>query len=109
MILLRAAGSKPKLIDTLIFDLFRYQGELVGDDQLIHQDITHSTCFYRNHSCVPKELPNTILAWTSVTHSFNTFRFIGRYYVKSVQSALSDLKRPPERLQSQCNYRPFIT
>ena len=29
--------------------------------------------------------------------------------LKSVQSALSDLKRPPERLQSQCNYRPFIT
>ena len=29
--------------------------------------------------------------------------------VKSVQSALSDLKRPPERLQSQCNYRLFIT
>ena len=29
--------------------------------------------------------------------------------VKSVQSALNDLKRPPERLQSQCNYRPFIT
>ena len=29
--------------------------------------------------------------------------------VKSVRSALSDLKRPPERLQSQCNYRPFIT
>ena len=27
--------------------------------------------------------------------------------VKSVE--LSDLKRPPERLQSQCNYRPFIT
>ena len=29
--------------------------------------------------------------------------------VKSVQSALSDLKRPLEHLQSQCNYRPFIT
>ena len=29
--------------------------------------------------------------------------------VKSVQSALSDLKRPPERLQSQCNYHLFIT
>ena len=29
--------------------------------------------------------------------------------VKSVQSALSDLKRPPERLQSPCNYRLFIT
>ena len=29
--------------------------------------------------------------------------------VKSVQLALSDLKRPPERLQSQCNYRLFIT
>ena len=29
--------------------------------------------------------------------------------LKSVQSALSDLKRLPERLQSQCNYRPFIT
>ena len=29
--------------------------------------------------------------------------------LKSVQSALSDLKRRPERLQSQCNYRPFIT
>ena len=29
--------------------------------------------------------------------------------VKSVQSALSDLKRLPERLQSQCNYWPFIT
>ena len=32
-----------------------------------------------------------------------------RSSLKSVQSALSDLKRPPERLQSQCNYRPFIT
>ena len=29
--------------------------------------------------------------------------------LKSVQSALSDLKRPHERLQSQCNYRLFIT
>ena len=29
--------------------------------------------------------------------------------LKSVQSALSDLKRPPERLQSHCNYRLFIT
>ena len=29
--------------------------------------------------------------------------------VKSVQSALSDLKRRPERLHPQCNYRPFIT
>ena len=29
--------------------------------------------------------------------------------VKSVQSALSYLKRLPKRLQSQCNYRPFIT
>ena len=29
--------------------------------------------------------------------------------LKSVQSALNDLKRPPERLQSQCNYRLFIT
>ena len=31
------------------------------------------------------------------------------WLLKSVQSALSDLKRPPERLQSQCNYRLFIT
>ena len=29
--------------------------------------------------------------------------------LKSVQSALSDLKRLPERLQSQCNYLLFIT
>ena len=29
------------------------------------------------------------------------------WYVKSIQSALSDLKRLPERLQSECNYRPF--
>ena len=34
---------------------------------------------------------------------------IPKFKVKSVQSALSDLKRPPERLQFQCNYRPFIT
>ena len=34
---------------------------------------------------------------------------ISHCHVKSVQSALSDLKRPPERLQSQCNYRSFIT
>ena len=35
----------------------------------------------------------------------NNFNF----QVKSVQSALSDLKRPPERLQSQRNCRLFIT
>ena len=28
---------------------------------------------------------------------------------QAVQSALSDLKGPPEPLQSQCNYRLFIT
>ena len=33
----------------------------------------------------------------------------GWQVLKSVQSALSDLKRPPDLLQSQCNYRPFIT
>ena len=33
----------------------------------------------------------------------------GHLNVKSVQSALSDLKSPPDRLQSQCNYQPFIT
>ena len=32
-----------------------------------------------------------------------------QWEVKSVQLALSDLKRRPERLQSQCNYRLFIT
>ena len=66
------------------FRFFQYQGELVGDDQLIHQDITHSACFYRNHSCIPTELPNTILAWTSVKHSFNTFRFIGRHLIHRI-------------------------
>ena len=40
--------------------------------------------FYRNHSCVPKELPNTILAWASIKHSFNTFRFIGRYLIHRI-------------------------
>ena len=34
---------------------------------------------------------------------------IWKTQLKSVQSALSDLEHPPERLQSQCNYRPFIT
>ena len=31
-------------------------------------------------------------------------RELKNFKVKSVQSALSDLKHPPERLQSQCNY-----
>ena len=43
----------------------------------------------------------------------NPIQYIRNYIlvtlVKSVQSALSNLKRPPERLQSQCNYQPFIT
>ena len=34
---------------------------------------------------------------------------IWKTQLKSVQSPLSDLKRLPERLQSQCNYWPFIT
>ena len=37
------------------------------------------------------------------------FSFCSIMLVKSVQSALSALKRPLERLQSQCKYRPFIT
>ena len=43
-------------------------------------------------------------------HEFvHTHYSLASVQLKSVQSALSDLKRPPERLQSQCNYRPFIT
>ena len=38
-----------------------------------------------------------------------TFPELSEWTLKSVQSALSDLKRPPERLQSQCNYHLFIT
>ena len=45
--------------------------------------------------------------WTNTSDTIMDWK--NRYEVKSVQSALSDLKRPPERLQSQCNYRPFIT
>ena len=40
-----------------------------------------------------------------VSHGLYSGNFLA---LKSVQSALSDLKRPPERLQYQCNYRPFI-
>ena len=47
----------------------------------------------------------TVESWPN-----NSFNFVLSPHsnIKSVQSALSDLKRPLERLQSQCNYRPFI-
>ena len=67
----------------------------------------------------PKGKPNVCKAyWASCLFSWSVWgRALAGVYcyqktkstVISVQSALSDLKRPPERLQSQCNYRPFIT
>ena len=62
-------------------------------------------------SGVPEVLYNTVL-WLcecSGLESALSLKCLASRYLKSVQSALSDLKRLPERLQSQCNYRPFIT
>ena len=64
-----------------------------------------------------KTLPDLLdikseIKWMQVLKSISPKKnfFLGSLpQVKSVQSALSDLKRSPERLQSQCNYRPFIT
>ena len=46
---------------------------------------------------------------SKLIRGFNAALLLSELIVKSVQSALSDLKRPPECLQSQRNYRPFIT
>ena len=58
-------------------------------------------------------MPNFDLGILKRNPSLDSNDFFGdlssEFEVKSVQSALSDLKRPPERLQSQCNYRLFIT
>ena len=51
----------------------------------------------------------TKITGESVLNNLVDLQMFGKQVVKSVQSALSDLKRPPERLQSQCNYRLFIT
>ena len=62
-------------------------------------------------------LVNTMDMMTAIQYILTAAQSLGSqvYYkksrmtIKSVQSALSDLKRLPERLQSQSNYRPFIT
>ena len=56
-----------------------------------------------------ESLPKTIPLSFVISRGFLRFSRGTKTWLKSVQSALSDLKLPPERLQSQCNYRPFIT
>ena len=68
----------------------------------------------------PSVLISNFWSKNAIKIGFDTYVFVGltlnkkiamatKKDAKSVQSALSDLKRPPERLQPQCNYRPFIT
>ena len=59
--------------------------------------------------CAHSKLFKSILLFWGKGIRFSVFGILEKSLVKSVQSALSDLKCVPERLQSQCNYWPFIT
>ena len=68
--------------------------------------------------CLPPYLRINITIWLKKNkyqiltyHVNNTYAKLSPDSIlnKKIKEALSDLKRPPERLQSQCNYRPFIT
>ena len=62
----------------------------------------------QTHMLLPPEGTSHAVLLADITFGHRAMHVL-KYLVKSVQSALSDLKRRPERLQSQCNYRPFIT
>ena len=66
------------------FTIILYEGELVGDDSFIHQPLTHNTCYYRNFSCSPSEIPTSQIVCLPSNHSFQRFRDLGLYDIQQL-------------------------
>ena len=83
-----------EILTTLVFDRSLISPDVVALENLLAGRLTFVKMWAKDN------------AFASHLYACGHVR---NYTVKSVQSGLSDLKRPPEHLQSQCNYRPFIT
>ena len=66
------------------FTITLYEGELVGDDSFIHQPLTHNTCYYRNFSSSPSEIPTSQIVWLPSNHFFQRFRDPGLYDIQQL-------------------------
>ena len=75
---------KPKTKHFKHFSVKVYIGELVGDDQFIHQSLTHETCSYRKFTCIPQEFPLSKIIWTPVQHNFKRYRDLGFFEVQRI-------------------------
>ena len=63
-----------------------YTGSLEGADTRLHNDLTNSVCQYKKRYCVPREQPNSILAWERSQHAFKIYRPMGVHPVKQLNS-----------------------
>ena len=61
------------------FVVREYPGLLVGDDPFIHQDVTTTTCSYKQFSCIPNERPNSAIVWHKTSHDRSRFLSLGNY------------------------------
>ena len=58
-----------------------YVADLIGPDPFIHQDLTMTTCYYKDYACIPQEIHTSVIIWNKVNHTTTRFRFLGNYTI----------------------------
>ena len=63
------------------FVISAYVADLIGPDPFIHEDLTMTTCYYKDYACIPQEIPTSVIIWNKVNHTTTCFRLLGNYTV----------------------------
>ena len=67
-----------------IFRIRKYQGEIIGDDGLVHQHLTDTKCEARRLYCIPQEQSLGMLVWRKGTHNAKLFHVLGEFEAHQV-------------------------
>ena len=66
------------------FTVRKYQGQLVGEDSIIHQYLTMTECRVKQMFCIPKEQPKSVLIWRKTRHDRRLYKSLGIFEVNKI-------------------------
>ena len=74
-----------KEVTVMVFTINVSWGTIVGRDDFVQQQLTHTTCMYSEKQCKPVEEPESVIIWGRNTqHSSSLYRSLGKFEVSQV-------------------------
>ena len=79
---------RTKSREYLHFQLTSYDAAIVGNDNIVHQHVTHTQCHYHRFSYTPREMPKSQIVWPQIKHDSRLYHSLGGHTVHQLDNYL---------------------